>query len=120
MAIEETLRANFAYTLKSLLCLPDVSHGNGKKGFGENALNVRGKIFAMLTPTQGFVVKLHKDRAQEMFESGLGAPFQMAGRQMKEWVVGSTPISRTLQLSPIMGQEECHATAKEVQRRVQA
>ena len=87
MALEETLRANFAYTLKSLLCLPDVSHGNGKKGFGENALNVRGKIFAMLTPTQGFVVKLHKDRAQEMFESGLGAPFQMAGRQMKEWVV---------------------------------
>jgi hypothetical protein len=34
--------------------------------------------------------------------------------------MGSTPISRTLQLSPIMGQEECHATAKEVQRRVQA
>jgi len=33
---------------------------------------------------------------------------------------GSTPIPRTLQLSPIMGQEECHATAEEVQRRVQA
>ena len=36
------------------------------------------------------------------------------------YVRGSTPIPRTLQLSPIMGQEECHATAEEVQRRVQA
>lgn len=34
--------------------------------------------------------------------------------------MGSTPLTRTLQLSPMMGQEECHATAEEVQRRVQA
>jgi NAD(P)-dependent dehydrogenase (short-subunit alcohol dehydrogenase family) len=33
---------------------------------------------------------------------------------------GSTPITRTLQKSLIMGQEECHGKAKEVQRRVQA
>lgn len=65
-----------------------------------------------------------------LFERGWGAamwPSEFGGtgwdktRQYLfdiEW--GSTPISRTLQLSPIMGQEECHATAKEVQRRVQA
>ena len=34
--------------------------------------------------------------------------------------VGSTPLTRTLQISLIMGQEECHATEKKVQRRVQA
>jgi transposase InsO family protein len=37
-----------------------------------------------------------------------------------ERVLGSTPITRTLQGSLIMGQEECHVTAKIVQRRVQA
>ena len=35
-------------------------------------------------------------------------------------VGGSTPLTRTLQISLIMGQEECHATEKKVQRRVQA
>lgn len=33
---------------------------------------------------------------------------------------GSTPPTRTLQLSPITGREECHATAEKIQRRVQA
>ena len=33
---------------------------------------------------------------------------------------GSTPLPRTLRRSLIMGQEECHATATKVQRRVQA
>lgn len=86
MPIAETASEDFSFIMKSMLRLPDVSHGHGKKGFGENALNVRGKIFAMLTPTQGVVIKLPKDRAQAVFESGLGVPFQMAGRQMKEWV----------------------------------
>lgn len=35
-------------------------------------------------------------------------------------VMGSTPLARTLQLSLIMGQEECHGAAKKIQRRVQA
>jgi len=30
--------------------------------------------------------------------------------------VGSTPLERTLQRRPILGQEECHGKAKEVQR----
>ena len=33
---------------------------------------------------------------------------------------GSTPLTRTLQLSPMMGQEECHAAEKALQRGVQA
>ena len=31
---------------------------------------------------------------------------------------GSTPLERTLQRRPILGQEECHGKAKEVQRGV--
>lgn len=34
--------------------------------------------------------------------------------------MGSTPLTRTLQLSPMMGQEECHAAEKALQRGVQA
>ena len=34
--------------------------------------------------------------------------------------LGSTPLTRTLQLSPMMGQEECHAAEKALQRGVQA
>jgi len=34
--------------------------------------------------------------------------------------LGSPPLARTLQLGPMMGQEECHATAEKIQRRVQA
>ena len=41
-------------------------------------------------------------------------------RRSRRGPQGSTPIPRTLQLSPIMGQEECYATAKEIKRRVQA
>ena len=32
--------------------------------------------------------------------------------------LGSTPLERTLQRRPILGQEECHGKAKEVQRGV--
>ncbi len=34
--------------------------------------------------------------------------------------LGSTPLMRTLQRRPIVGQEECHGKAKEIQRGVQA
>jgi len=41
-------------------------------------------------------------------------------RKLIEQLAGSTLISRTLQRSLIMGQEECHATTKKAQRGVQA
>jgi hypothetical protein len=61
--------------------------GSGK-GFGSNALRVRGKIFAMMSRRGEFVVKLPKERARELVSSGMGAYFDPGhGRLMKEWVV---------------------------------
>ena len=44
----------------------------------------------------------------------------LAGNESTRGKMGSTPLTRTLQLSPMMGQEECHAAEKALQRGVQA
>ena len=52
----------------------------------ENAFAVNGKIFAMLT--RGcFVVKLPKERVDDLVEAGKGKRFDPGhGRLMKEWI----------------------------------
>ncbi len=52
----------------------------------ENAFSVNGKIFAMLT--RGcFVVKLPKERVDDLVEAGKGKRFDSGqGRLMKEWI----------------------------------
>jgi hypothetical protein len=63
-----------------------------KKGFGSGALKVNGKIFAMLSSKEEFVVKLPKSRVEEMVRSRVGHPFQPGpGRVMKEWL--AIPVS---------------------------
>ena len=65
---------------------PAVSRGTG---FGSNpGLRVRGKIFAMLSAKGELVVKLPKERVDELVGSGAGARFdpRRDGRLMKEWV----------------------------------
>jgi hypothetical protein len=54
--------------------------------FGSNGLKVGGKLFALFT--QGtLVVKLPRDRAAALAESGVGEPFDPGhGRLMKEWL----------------------------------
>ena len=52
----------------------------------ENALAVEGKIFTMLTPKGGFVVKLPKERVDALVDGGAGARFGPGARTMKEWV----------------------------------
>ena len=57
-----------------------------------------------------------RDDAQEPMSSfGMGVVYTKThhGRDLKS---GSTPLERTLQRRPILGQEECHGKAKEVQR----
>jgi len=44
----------------------------------------------------------------------------MVSNKFETVATGSTPLTRTLQISLIMGQEECHATKKKIQRGVQA
>jgi hypothetical protein len=52
----------------------------------ENALAVEGKIFAMLTPKDVFVVKLPKARVDAIVAAGAGEHFGPGARKMKEWV----------------------------------
>ena len=59
----------------------------GRMFSSNSVLNVNGKIFAMLTKGN-LVVKLPKDRVDEMVSSGHGTHFDPGnGRLMKEWVV---------------------------------
>jgi hypothetical protein len=62
--------------------------GPGRKGFGSQALRVGGKIFAMLSMKRQFVVKLPRDRVDELVASRFGSRFESGqGRAMKEWFV---------------------------------
>lgn len=67
---------------------PGVTLGQkGKKGFGSSALQVDGKIFAMLTSANVLVVKLPRHRVEELVAAGTGQPFDPGhGRLMKEWL----------------------------------
>ena len=54
--------------------------------FGSSGLKVDGKIFAMAVKGR-LVVKLPRERVQELIESGEAEPFDPGhGRVMKEWV----------------------------------
>jgi len=59
----------------------------GKKGFGSSALQVGGRIFAMVSSRGEFVVKLPKTRVAQLVEADVGHPFDPGhGRLMKEWL----------------------------------
>ncbi len=67
----------------------------GGRGFGSSALKVGGKIFAMLASKGRFVVKLPKERVDELVRLGAGERFDPGrGRLMTEWVVlgGATEL----------------------------
>jgi hypothetical protein len=58
-----------------------------RQGFGSGALKVNGKIFAMVSSQDDFVVKLPKSRVDELVRAGVGTRFEPGpGRVMKEWV----------------------------------
>lgn len=83
------LDARFVRVVNAFANDPSVSRGDGK-GFGVGALKVNGKIFAMMTPGDSFVVKLPKERVADLIGSGRGERFDPGhGRLMKEWIVVS-------------------------------
>jgi hypothetical protein len=67
----------------------------GGKGFGSTALKLDGKIFAMLSSKGRFVVKLPRERVDELVGRGQGRHFDPGhGRLMREWLeVGGPSIS---------------------------
>jgi hypothetical protein len=86
-ASEEVLGC-FAAVVEALVNERGVSVGQqGKRGFGSSALQVNGKIFAMISSSGSLVVKLPKERVQELEALGIGAKFDPGhGRLMKEWL----------------------------------
>jgi len=76
----------YAKVTADLLNYPDVTVG-GSKGFGSSALKIRGKIFAMLSSGDKFVVKLPRQRVESLIAAGEGERFDANhGRWMREWV----------------------------------
>jgi hypothetical protein len=72
----------------SELGIPGVTAGTG---FGRSSgLRISGKIFALQNEA-GLVLKLPRNRVEELIESGDGAPWVPGGgKVMKEWVALST------------------------------
>ena len=68
--------------------LGDTDVEQSGKGFGSDALKVRGKIFAMLSSQGRLVVKLPRQRVDALVASGDGERFdpRRDGRVMKEWL----------------------------------
>lgn len=58
------------------------------KGFGTGARKAKGKIIAMISSEDEFVVKLSKDRVDVLVASAAAKRFEpRPGKLMKEWLV---------------------------------
>jgi hypothetical protein len=81
-------RARFAALAENFAGELGVDVGQGtRKAFGSSALKVNGKIFAMVTSADEFVVKLPRTRVEELEAAGIGHKFDPGhGRLMKEWL----------------------------------
>ena len=81
-----TCEERYEELVESFLQWPEVSQEG--KGFGSQALKVKGKIFAMLNRDH-LIVKLPKARAAELVATGEGEQFdpRRNGHLMKEWLV---------------------------------
>lgn len=80
-----TAEDRYAEVVNTFLGQPGVSQEG--KGFGSSAIRVQGSIFAMLSSAGAFVVKLPRQRVDELIASGDGDRFDPGhGRLMKEWL----------------------------------
>lgn len=87
----------YAKIVHSLRAEPGVTLG-ARRGFGEGALTRGGKIFAMLTSRGEFVVKLTRERIDDLVTQGVGRRFTAGkGREMREWLV----VERKSQALPL-------------------
>ena len=84
----EEAKGRYAAIVEVLVDEEDVNVGTrGKNGFGSSALQVNGRIFAMISSAGSFVVKLPKQRVEALEAAGAGQKFDPGrGRLMKEWL----------------------------------
>ena len=82
------IEARFASIVGAFAKNPAVTHSKqGSRLFGSSALKVHDKIFAMISSSGEFVVKLPKDRVDALVATGAGERFDAnRGRPMKEWL----------------------------------
>lgn len=87
MAGQVSAEEQFGVLVGALAGKDGVVLGSGKRGFGSDALQVDGRIFAMVTGGR-VVLKLPSDRVSSLIERGDGSPFGAGkGRPMREWVM---------------------------------
>ena len=83
---ETPIERSFASITRTLSGEKGITLGSGRRGFGSGALQVDGRIFAMVVDG-GLVLKLPKQRVDELLSNGDGLPFEGGkGKPMKEWV----------------------------------
>ena len=68
--------------------LPSEETGTSKS-FGSSGLRIKGKVFAMLSSDNNFVLKLPREKVDALVTAGDGERFdpRRDGRVMREWIV---------------------------------
>ena len=91
--------ARFADLVEALAGREGVTVGSGRRGFGSGALQVNGRIFAMVSGGK-LVLKLPRERVEALLASGEGTVFDAGkGRPMREWVALDHRTERWLELA---------------------
>jgi hypothetical protein len=90
-----TTEQRFAKIVEALRHHPRVTPPSGggqvNRKFGSAALKIDDKIFAMISSKGTFVVKLPRQRVDELVAAGEGERFDPGhGRLMKEWLTVAT------------------------------
>jgi hypothetical protein len=85
-ADETSIEARFAKLVRALADEPGVEVGGGRRGFGSGTLQVRGRIFAMVSHDR-LVLKLPRQRVAGLVAAGAGGPFDAGkGKPLAEWL----------------------------------
>ena len=83
---ETSIEARFARLVRALADEPGVEVGGGRRGFGSRTLQVRGRIFAMVSHGR-LVLKLPRERVAGLIAAGAGGPFDAGkGKPLAEWL----------------------------------
>jgi hypothetical protein len=85
---DSTVGERFEQLVEELVGEPGVSPPGEGRGFGSDTLRVANKTFAMVAYDH-LVLKLPKARVDDLIATGIGGPFAMKARTMKEWVTVS-------------------------------